>query len=138
MASPAVRGGLVPSECGGRAELSGWTARTGPEVPWLAMSGTETEAFHDAIPSVDLSAVYEDEESDGEVASRPACTARRSSQPRAACRASATVVPVDRCLACGGSRAASQERTKPGGWAVNLNSRMLKRSGGLVCSMQLG
>ena len=40
------------------------------------MSGTETEAFHDAIPSVDLSAVYEDEESDGEVASRPACTLR--------------------------------------------------------------
>eukprot|EP00290_Baffinella_frigidus_P048900 CAMPEP_0180395552 /NCGR_PEP_ID=MMETSP0989-20121125/34956_1 /TAXON_ID=697907 /ORGANISM="non described non described, Strain CCMP2293" /LENGTH=47 /DNA_ID= /DNA_START= /DNA_END= /DNA_ORIENTATION= len=30
------------------------------------MSGPETESFHDAIPSVDLSAVYEDEDSEGE------------------------------------------------------------------------
>ena len=47
---------------------------------------------------------------------QPARSARCSSPPRAACRVSATVVPVERRLASGGSRIPCEERTVPGGW----------------------
>lgn len=66
------------------------------------MSGPETESFHDAIPSVDLSAVYEDEDSEGEVAICPACTPRPPPDPMQCGLPGVHGRLVERVLACVG------------------------------------